>query len=145
MCSVSRLPNFAASYKEDYDYYVGNETGCSRVSHLCGSLVMIAVLIIGSMASAQAFPPCATGWTALGMGAGYMVIKLLGKDLHARRADLITTAIVAALLITFGTLGLVGVLSSLEVGYALLGVSIFTACLTVGMMMSIKRLCPRPA
>lgn len=77
MSLINKLPAFAASYKDDYDYLVGNETHCSRVSHLCGSLIMIAVLVIGSMAAAQTFPSCATGWTALGLGGGYMVVKLL--------------------------------------------------------------------
>lgn len=127
MSSVSLLPGYAASYKDDYDYWVGNETDCSSMSHLCGSLLMIAVVIIGSLAAAQSFPPSATGWTTLGLGGGYMVVKLLGKDLHARRVDLIASALVAALLITVGSLGATGILTSLQLGYVLLGVAGFTA------------------
>lgn len=145
MSSISLLPGFAASYKDDYDYWVGNETDCSGVSHLCGSLVMIAVLVIGSMAAAQAFPPSATGWTALGLGGGYMTVKFLGKDLHERRVDLIASALVAALLITVGSLGATGVLTSPQMGYVLLGVSGLTTCMTIGMQMGAKRFCPRPA
>ncbi len=144
MSSISKLPAYAASYKDDYDYFVGNETDCSRASHLCGSLVMIAVLVIGSMASAQAYPSCATGWTALGLGGGYMVVKLLGKDLHERRADLIASSLVAALLITFGSLGAAHVLTSPQLGYVLLGVAGLAACMTIGMQMGAKRFCPRP-
>jgi hypothetical protein len=142
---MGQLPNFAASYKDDYDYFIGNETDCSRTSHLCGSLIMIAVLVIGSIAAAQAFPSKATGWTTLGLGGGYMVIKLLGKDCHARRADLIATACIASLMLIFGILGVTHVLTSLQVGYALLGIAGLTACVTIGMMMGAKQFCPRPS
>lgn len=144
MSSASQLSNFAASYKDDYDYFIGNETDCSRASHLCGSLIMIALLVIGSVAAAQAFPPRATGWTVVGLGGGYMVIKLLGKDCHTRRADLIASACIASLVLIFGALGAARVLTSPQVGYALLGVSGLVTCITIGMMMGAKRFCPRP-
>lgn len=144
MSSINKLPGYAASYKDDYDYFVGNETHCSSVSHLYGSLIMIAVLVIGSMAAAQAFPPCATGWTTLGLGGGYMVVKLLGKDLHERRVDLLASALVSALLITSGSLGATAILTSSQLGYVLLGVAGFAACMTIGMQMGAKSFCPRP-
>lgn len=144
MCFISRLTGFAASYKDDYDYLVGNETDCSRMAHLCGSVIMIAVVVIGSMAAAGAFPSYGVGWTTIGLGGCYMGVKLLGDDWRTRRVDLISSAVIAALLITFGSLGAAGVLTGAQVGYSLLSVTGLTACMTVGMMVGAKRLFARP-
>jgi hypothetical protein len=144
MCLNTSLAGAAASYKDNYDYLVGNDSDCARLSHLSGSVIMIALLIIGFIASAGGMPSQAVGWAALSLGGGYLVVKLLGGDMKARRVDLIAAAVIATLLIVCGSLAVADVFTGAHAGYFLVSLVGLTGCITVGMMIGAQKFCPRP-
>ncbi len=134
MCSLTRVAGYGATYKDDYDNLIGNKSDQTRMTHLLGSCIMIALLIIGITAAAHAFPSHTTGWTALGLGVGYAGAKLLGGSFATRKVDWISGLCLAALIITFGALGASGVLTSAQLGIALIGVATLSGTIAIGMM-----------
>lgn len=126
-------------YKEAYDKMLGNTTQCAKIVNLLSNVILLAVFVTGCVGAASAIPGFVMGWTVVGLGSGYMALKLLGGNTKNRKVDLISSALVAAVLITFGALGCAGVLTNAHVGYALIGSVAVTAFVSSYMMIFAKR------
>ena len=125
-CS-ERVTQNSQSYKTAYDTMMGSTTPCVKVVNCLGNIILLAVLVIGCMGAAHAFPEAIMGWTIISLGAGYMGMKLLGGNFKKRKVDLISALLVAACIATFGTLGSLGVLQNMHMSYALIGSVVLTA------------------
>lgn len=125
-------------YKEAYDKLLGNTTQCSKVANLLSNVVLLAVFIIGCAGAAQVIPGSAMGWSVVGLGGGYMAVKILAGNIKSRAVDLISSSIVAVAIIVFGTLGCIGVLTNAQMGYALIGSVVLTVFISSYMMIFAK-------
>jgi len=125
-------------YKEAYDKLLGNTTQGSKVANLLSNIVLLAVFIIGCAGAAQVIPGFAMGWSIVGLGGGYIAIKILGGNIKSRTVDLISSSIVAAAIIAFGALGCIGILTNAQMGYALIGSVVLTAFISSYLMIFAK-------
>src|SRR5262249_29484339 len=141
--SASNLPppntfQIGQLYKESYDRMLGNTTLCSKSVNLLGNAILFALFVIGCIGAAGAFPSAALGWTIVGLGVSYMVVKLLGGNCRNRAIDLVIATAITSLLLMFGTLGGVGVLSGTVVGSVLIASMSAIPLLACGLMMIAK-------
>lgn len=85
-------------------------------------VAMLALFVIGCMGAAGTFPGAAIGWVTVGLGGGAFLFNLASTDdFKRRKLDLIAAAVMAAILVTVGTLGGMGMLSTAQVGWGIVG------------------------
>ncbi len=83
----------------------------------------LALFVIGCVAAAGAFPgSAALGWTAIGLGAGTLALSLALGKLKLRRCELIGTSLQVVAIVAVGALGVAGVLSATQLGWAIVGI-----------------------
>jgi len=126
-------------YQAAYDKMLGNTTLCAKVMNFFSKGILLTVFVIGCIGSAQVLSASIIGWSLVGLGAGYMAIKLLAGKCSQRKMDLISSAIICAILSTFGGLGIAGVLSNAHIGFAMIGGVCTVVLVTSFMMIGAKR------
>lgn len=122
-------------YKSAYDRMIGNTTPCARCANLISNGILLAVFVIGALGTSSILPLHVVGWTIVALGGSYIVVKLLAKDLKTRKVDLVTSAIIAAAIMTVGALGAFNVLSRTQLGFALMGGVVLTIFVTSYLML----------
>jgi hypothetical protein len=133
------LATKAEMYKAPYDRLMGNVTECSKIANHLGQLVLLALFILGCIVASGAFPGSSLVWATMGLGGLYMAVKLLGGNYKQRKVDLISSAVIMGIVVAFGGLGSAGVLSSVQVGYALIGNILLTAVASNCVMIATKK------
>src|ERR1700722_19660073 len=88
------------------------------------TIAIFALFVIGCMGAAGTFPGSAIGWITVGISGGGFLLSLgLGK-FKKRKFQLIILALITAVMVTVGTLGGTGVLSTAQVGWGIIGITI---------------------
>jgi hypothetical protein len=136
---VGNMAHIGQRYNAAYDKMMGNTTQCAKIANLLGNGILLAVFVIGCLGAGGVFSGAVMGWIVVGLGAGYMAMKLLGGNVRNRRIDLISSTVVAASILTFGALGVTGVLATAHIGYALIGSVAMTALAAICMRIVAKR------
>ncbi|MCH9628200.1 MAG: hypothetical protein S4CHLAM2_18550 [Chlamydiales bacterium] len=108
--------------------------GCRVKAALSLSEVaIVALFMIGCIGASGAFPgSMSIGWAAVGGGAGLAVLSVCAGNLRGRKLKVLTSALMAATLITVGALGGAGILSATQVGWALIGTVLVSIPLRFG-------------
>lgn len=135
-------PSFSSqgiSYKQAYDKFLGNTTQCTRIANLFSQIVLLVVLILGVLSSAQVFPGTLMGWCTVGTGASYLTLKLFGTNWQDRKIDLISSSVIALSIALVGALSIYEVISGSQMGYALIGEVILITGISVTAMICTKR------
>jgi hypothetical protein len=103
----------------------GYELGpkCCAIMGL-SAITGLTLFIIGCVGAAGAFPGSAIGWVTVGLAGGGFALNLAVGNLEKRKVELIVGALVAAVLITVGALGGTGLLSTIQVGWGIIGASL---------------------
>lgn len=104
---------------------------CCFFGHL-DVITVVALFIVGILAVAGVFNGPVVGWVAVGLGGAGLIGTILqsnGLDsVKKRKCQLIKAAIVAAVFISVGACGGMGLLSSAQVGTAILVTSLVGGC-----------------
>lgn len=136
---VGATTNTGKLYKTAYDKMMGNTTPCSRSANLVSNVVLLAIFVVGCIGPTNILSCSTMGWIVVGLGCGYIGVKLLGGNLRSRTIDLMSTALVAAAIIALGALGCAGILTSGYVGYAVIGAILLTAVTSSYVMIVAKQ------
>jgi hypothetical protein len=126
-------------YKAAYDRMLGNTTRCAKIVNFLSNMILLTVFVVSCTGSATLFPNGIMGWILVGLGGGYMALKLLGGNLKNRSVDLISSALIAAIIVIFGSLGAASLLTDLQMGCALIGVIVAYALSSSCMMIYAKQ------
>lgn len=120
MSGSSRQVSFSERMKAQ-----GYEPGpkCCATTSLA-AIAGIALFIIGCVGAAGAFPGSAIGWVTVGLAGGRFALQLAMGNFKQRKIDLIVSGLLAAVLVTVGTLGGMGVLSATQVGWGIIGTAL---------------------
>ncbi len=109
------------------------QDSCVKAALGLSEMTILALFIIGCIGASGAFPTSMSiGWTAVGAGAGLAVLSVCARNLGSRKLKVLTSALMAATLITVGALGGVGLLSSAQVGWAVVGTVLVSIPLRCG-------------
>lgn len=136
---MASFPDSGKLYFDSYSAFVGNNTEKSKFSACAGGTLFCALFIIGILAASGTFPGSAMGWTTVGIGGGYLLVKLLGGNLQNRKVDLLSSALLGALIVTFGALGASAILTPAQVGYLIIGTCGLAALSTCSLCAIAKR------
>ncbi len=117
---TSRPLNAGQLYKTSCDQMLGNTTQRSKVANLVSNGVLLVVFAMGCAGLSSCFSGGMLGWCVVGLGTLYLAIKLLGGNLNHRHADVILSTFITSVLVTLGGLGVGGILSCAQLGYALI-------------------------
>jgi hypothetical protein len=120
---------FAGQIKEQMDLQLKNYGyECSPKCCAAMSLSVItgaALFIIGCIGAAGAFPGSSIGWVTVGLAGGtFILTNLASNKFKERKFELISSALITAILVTVGVLGGVGILSSTQVGWGIVGTTL---------------------
>jgi hypothetical protein len=121
----------------------GMETGpqCC-ISQSLQELTLLALFIIGCLGTAGAFPGGSMiGWITVGLAGSFFVFSLAGGNCGKRIPDLILHGLIAAALVTVGALGGIGILSTTQVGWGVIGTSL--AATPIARCMGARRFCKK--
>ncbi len=95
---------------------------CCSATLSLSEIAILALFIIGCIGASGAFPgSMSIGWTAVGVGSGLAVLSVCAGNLRGRKLKVLTSALMAATLITVGALGGAGILSATQVSWAIVG------------------------
>ncbi len=131
-----------AVYKAAYDQMLGNTETCDKIVNLLSNGILMAVFVIGCVGAAQLIPAAEMGWTIVGLGGAYSALKLLACRLGSRKIDLLWSVLTNAVVVSFGALTALGILTTGQAGYALIGVSLANTVLAIQIMLIAKKCLP---
>ncbi len=92
-----------------------------------GTIIGVALFIIGCLAAARKFPNPALGWTVVGLSSTFVILTLI-RSIHIEGAieknkkQLLLTALVLGVVLTLGGLGGTHILTAKQVGQGILGI-----------------------
>lgn len=87
------------------------------------NIMLVALFALSCITIAGVLPVSIMGWTALGIGAGTVLMEVVGGKCKQRTFSLLATAFFSVAIMTIGALGGAGVLATTHVGFALLGIT----------------------
>lgn len=96
----------------------------SPATVILNMIASIALFIIGCVGAAGAFPGPAIGWVAVGVAGGRFILNLTLGNFEKRKFELISEALVAAVILIIGVLGGIGILSVTQAGWGIVGASL---------------------
>lgn len=98
-----------------------NPSGKDSCVQCLAAIASIALLVIGSMGVAGHFTNPTFGWVVAGLGGGAFIANLAYGNLKERKWLLISGALIAAIYVTVGILGGMNMLTSVQVGWGVVG------------------------
>ncbi len=119
-------------YDKDHRFRDRNGLTQAGVMNKVSNVMLRGLLLVGIISALGAFGPMTTGIAAVGLGGGALLMQCAGGKSMKRKTDLFFTAVFAAGMVAVGGLGIAGTMSSVHVGYSLIGIigaqAIFWGC-----------------
>lgn len=84
----------------------------------------LAILVISSLGAAGILPGSTVGWVAIGLSGGGFMLTLAIGNVKKRKYEVIAGALITGIFITLGGLGIAGALSTTQVGWGMVGLSV---------------------
>jgi hypothetical protein len=137
---VSTLQQLDVSqYTNSYNHWMGNLTSRSKIANHASKVLLLGLFIIGCIGASGGFPASTMGWTTFSLGTCYVFTKFLGGNLSVRGFDLLSSSLLTAFFMIIGTLGAGGVMTSTQMGFALIGSLIVNTIATTCLMVMARR------
>lgn len=106
------------------------------ITSICVTIITwMTLLIIASIATTGIFSGYSIGWAVVGISLGKYAFQLLAGNLKNRGSELIYHALKVTALLIIGTLGGLGVLTGVQVGWCTIGILLtpnLFACIKLG-------------
>ena len=135
---------FSGQIKEQVDSQIKNY-GYECSPKCCAAMSLsiitsISLFIIGCIGAAGAFPGSSIGWVTVGLAGGTFILTNLASNKFKERIfELISSALITAILVTVGVLGGVGILSSTQVGWGIVGTSLASMPVNIAISLTSKK------
>lgn len=119
---TTRLLRGSSAQESEQPY---EATCLDKISDTLQSIVLLAMLIIGSIGAAGLLPGSTImGYCGIGLGIGALLSKLISDQTRSTCSRIVSAVVAALIPILLGSLGATGVLSATQVGWGLVGMSL---------------------